>query len=168
MYYLVSETMLFGVPVIRGARGRAVQGTAAATCWTELAAFPKHLHLALGALFKRKRWKWWSAQSFNAQVLNYKLVVGLLLGVNSSNKESRGCREQTEWVFRFVFYCCYLLKTFFSSHVSNPIGWRPFFFEANPCKNKIIQIETQKCDPVKLVYTANLVVSSISLCHVPS
>lgn len=48
--YLVAEALLLGVPGFRGAGGGAVQRAAAASCRTKLAAFSKHLRLALGAL----------------------------------------------------------------------------------------------------------------------
>ena len=52
--YLEAETLLFGVFGFRGARGGAVQGTAAATCGSELAAFPEHLDLGLSCLTSTK------------------------------------------------------------------------------------------------------------------
>lgn len=58
MRYLEADTRLLsgGFPRVRGAGGGAVQGTAAATCGTELAAFSKHLHLALCALWGQNKY----------------------------------------------------------------------------------------------------------------
>lgn len=47
---LEAQTLLLGFLNFRGARGRAVQGTAAAPGGAELAAFPKHFHLAFSVL----------------------------------------------------------------------------------------------------------------------
>lgn len=48
--YLEAQARLLGFLGFRGAGGGAVQGTAAASCRTELATFPEHLHLTLSAL----------------------------------------------------------------------------------------------------------------------
>lgn len=48
--YLEAQALLLGFLGFQGAGGGAVQGTAAASCRTELAAFPEHLHLTLSAL----------------------------------------------------------------------------------------------------------------------
>lgn len=47
---LEAQTLLLGFLDFRGARGRAVQGTAAAPGGAEMAAFPEHFHLAFGVL----------------------------------------------------------------------------------------------------------------------
>lgn len=47
---LEAQTLLLGVFDFRGARGGAVQRAAAAPGGAELAAFPKHFHLALRVL----------------------------------------------------------------------------------------------------------------------
>lgn len=52
--YLETRTLLLAFLGFRGAGGGAVQGTAAASCRTELAAFLEHLHLALSALLDKK------------------------------------------------------------------------------------------------------------------
>lgn len=51
--YLETQALFFVFFDFRGAGGGAVQGTAAASCRAELAAFPKHLHLAIGALWNK-------------------------------------------------------------------------------------------------------------------
>lgn len=53
--YLETHALLLGFLCFGGAGGGAVQGTAAASCRTELAAFPKHLHLALSALWGKNK-----------------------------------------------------------------------------------------------------------------
>lgn len=51
MHHLEAHALLLGfLGFGRAGGGGAVQGTATASCRTELAAFPEHLHLALGAL----------------------------------------------------------------------------------------------------------------------
>lgn len=49
--YLEAEALLLSFLGFGGAGGGAVQGTATASCRTELAAFPEHLRLALSALW---------------------------------------------------------------------------------------------------------------------
>lgn len=55
MFYLEAQALLLGFLGFGGAGGGAVQGTAAASCRTELAAFPEHLHLGLSALWGENR-----------------------------------------------------------------------------------------------------------------
>lgn len=55
MFYLEAQALLLGFLGFGGAGGRAVQGTAAASRRTELAAFSKHLHLGLSALWGENR-----------------------------------------------------------------------------------------------------------------
>lgn len=52
--YLEADALLLSFLGFRGAGGGAVQGAAAASSRTELAAFPEHLRLALGALWGNK------------------------------------------------------------------------------------------------------------------
>ena len=49
--YLEADALLLSLLGFRGAGGGAVQGAAAASCRTELAAFPEHLRLGLSALW---------------------------------------------------------------------------------------------------------------------
>lgn len=55
MSYLEAQARLLGFLWFGGAGGGAVQGTTAASCRTELAAFPEHLPLALSALWGKKQ-----------------------------------------------------------------------------------------------------------------
>ncbi len=55
MCYLESQARLLGVLCFGGAGGGAVQGTAAASSRPELAAFSKHLPLALSALWSKNK-----------------------------------------------------------------------------------------------------------------
>lgn len=55
MHYLEAQALLLGFLGFGGAGRGAVQGTAAASCRTELAAFSEHLHLALSALWGKNK-----------------------------------------------------------------------------------------------------------------
>lgn len=55
MFYLEAQALLLGFLGFGGAGGRAVQGTAAASRRMELAAFAKHLHVGLSALWGEKQ-----------------------------------------------------------------------------------------------------------------
>ena len=54
-HYLEAEAMLLSFSGFRGTGGGAVEGTAAASSRAELAALPKHFHLAICALWVKNK-----------------------------------------------------------------------------------------------------------------